>query len=182
MPSCLDISYPFRSHLHTHSDFSINWVGKCPSSSTAPDYHWKWDENQLGISNFSGECTAKYHPYSRNKVGAWRSTPGQPTLSWLFWKKLGESPATARVSWHGPFHFLGNQFPMNFHFSKFFCKSQISDLSPSSLVVSEWQKKFWSGYFPPLFFLTGFSNFMIVCIDGKLRGSKSPFNSRLNCH
>ena len=33
-----------------------------------------------------------------------------------------------------------------------------------------------------LFFLTGFSNFMIVCIDGKLRGSKSPSNSSLNCH
>ena len=88
------------------------------------------------------------------------------------------------------FTFLATKIPMNFHFSFFFSTSQNLQSWKWTLYYlaccsgREWvnDKRSFDPDIFLLFFLTGFSNFMIVCIDGKLRGSKSPSNSILNCH
>ena len=97
-------------------------------------------------------------------------------------KRVGQRPVNQQLvlwdgtfSWRGPFHFLGNQYPMNFHFS-FFCESQILNSSQPQSSCEWMTKEVLIRIFSSSFFLTGFSNFMIVCIDGKLRGSKSPSN------
>ena len=94
-----------------------------------------------------------------------------------------------QFSWRGPFHFLGNKNSHEFSLFIFlFYQPKSAKLKVDSLLLScsgrEWvnDKRSFDPDIFLLFFLTGFSNFMIVCIDGKLRGSKSPSNSSLNCH
>ena len=148
---------------------------------------------QINQKMFSKTLTLASRNFKKVKV-EWRgSTSGQPSLQ-------DGQPATGDpqkcytgqsllFSWRGPFHFLGNKNSHEFSLFIFlFYQPKSAKLKVDSLLLScsgrEWvnDKRSFDPDIFLLFFLTGFSNFMIVCIDGKLRGSKSPSNSSLNCH